>query len=198
MRHVVLLAALTALAAPLSAQATQRTPEQQGALIQTHQADFDYLLGDWEFTYDNKQYGAAHGFWSAVRLAGDEGSVLVLDEFRVVGDSGETWWVTRTVRSYNVNLDRWELISTRGGSGLQDFGTAQRDGAEMHIEQRFGVGTPLASLLRIRYYNITPDRFSWTADRSTDDGKTWSLAQIKIEARRTGPRRTMTLAPARR
>jgi hypothetical protein len=29
------------------------------------------------------------------------------------------------------------------------------------------------STLRIRCYDIQPDRFSWTADRSTDGGKTW-------------------------
>ncbi len=148
MRYVVLFTALVAIAPSLPAQAAARS-------LLAHQADFDYLLGDWEFTSVSKDYGA--------------------------------------------NLDRWELISTNGASGLQDFGTGQRVGAEMHIEQRFGVGTPTPSLWRIRYYNIEPDRFSWTADRSTDDGKTWSTEHLKIEARRIGPRRTMSpLAPARR
>jgi hypothetical protein len=192
MRNIMLLAALAAIAPPLAGQAQQQR-------LRTHQADFDYLLGDWEFTSVSKEYGAARGFWSAVRFPDDEGGPVVLDEYRVVGDTGETWYVTRTLRSYNANLDRWELISTNGSSGLQDFGTAQRVGAEMHIEQRFGVGTPTPSLWRIRYYNIQPDRFSWTADRSTDEGKTWSTEHLKIEARRLGPRRTMSpLAPARR
>jgi hypothetical protein len=167
--------------------------------VQAHQADFDYLLGDWEFTSVSKEYGAGRGFWSAVRFPNDEGGAIILDEYRVVGDSGETYYVTRTLRSYNANRDRWELISTNGASGLQDFGTGQRVGAEMHIEQRFGVGTATPSLWRIRYYDIRPDRFSWTADRSTDEGKTWSTEHLKIEARRIGPRRTMSpLAPARR
>ena len=167
--------------------------------LRAHQADFDYLLGDWEFTSVSKEYGTANGFWSAARFPDDEGGAIILDEYRVVGDSGQTWYVTRTLRSYNANLDRWELISTNGASGLQDFGTAQKVGADMHIEQRFGVGTPTPSLWRIRYYDIRPDRFSWTADRSTDDGKTWSTEHLKIEARRIGPRRTMSaLAPARR
>ena len=198
MRNILLLAGIVAIASPLAAQ-TQRTPEQRRALIQAHQADFDYLLGDWEFTSVHKDYGTTHGFWSAVRLPDDEGGVIILDEFRIVGDSGETWFVTRTLRAYNVNLDRWELISTNGASGLQDFGTAQRVGDEMHIEQRFGVGTATPSVSRIRYYNIRPDRFSWTSDRSTDDGRTWSIAHNKIEAQRIGPRRTMApLASARR
>ncbi len=199
MRHVVLFTALVAIAPSLPAQAAARTPEQLRASLLAHQGDFDYLLGDWEFTSVSKDYGAGRGFWSAVRLPNDEGGAIVLDEYRVVGDSGQTYYVTRTLRAYNANLDRWELISTNGASGLQDFGTGQRVGTEMHIEQRFGVGTPTPSLWRIRYYNIEPDRFSWTADRSTDDGKTWSTEHLKIEARRIGPPRTMSpLAPARR
>ena len=66
------------------------------------------------------------------------------------------------------------------------------------IEQKFGVATGNTSTLRIRYYNIQPDRFSWTADRSTDAGKTWSKEDQKIEAHRIGPARSLgELAPAR-
>jgi hypothetical protein len=52
---------------------------------------------------------------------------------------------------------------------------------------------------RIRYYDIRPDAFSWTADRSTDAGATWVKAFQQIEARRIGPPRSMApLAPARK
>jgi hypothetical protein len=131
-----------------------------------------------------------------VRLA--EGA-QILDEYRVVGDSGETYYVSSTIRAYNAVLDRWELISADQGAGLHDVGTARRVGSEMHIEQKFGVMSAKPSLWRIRYYAIRPDRFSWTADRSLDDGKTWETEHLKIEARRIGAaRRLAPLAPARR
>jgi hypothetical protein len=151
------------------------------------QQDFDYLIGDWEFTTDHRDYGKGHGFWTAVRLA--EGQVL--DEYRLVGDKNETIYVTNTIRNYNARLKRWELIGMESGNGLQDFGTARRVGSEMHLEQKFGVGTEGPSTLRIRYFNIQPDRFSWTADRSTDGGKTWVEKFVQIEARRIGPARTL-------
>src|SRR5216110_3106267 len=97
---------------------------------------FDYLLGDWEFTSASREFGTGRGYWSAVRLA--EGA-QILDEYRVVGDSGQTWYVTNTLRAYNANLDQWELVSTEPGNGLQNLGTGRRVGAEMHIDQRFGV-----------------------------------------------------------
>jgi hypothetical protein len=129
-----------------------------------------------------------------VRL--DEGQIL--DEYRVVGDSGQTYYVTTTFRNYNAVMDRWELVGADAGTGLQDMGTAQRVGAEMHIEQRFGVAYGEPSLWRIRYHDIRPDRFSWAADRSTDGGTTWDRDYLTIEARRIGPPRALpALAPAR-
>jgi hypothetical protein len=80
----------------------QRTPEQIEASFNEHKGDFDYLLGDWEFTADSKEYGKHGGYWSAVKLA--EGQVL--DEYRVTGDKGETYYVT-TDRSRS---SRWRHL----------------------------------------------------------------------------------------
>jgi hypothetical protein len=173
----------------------KRTPEQLKALWKEHQGEFDYLLGDWEFTSVSKEWGKNRGYWTAVRLG--EGAEI-LDEYRVVGDDGETYFVSATFRSYNATLDRWELISTEAGRGLHDFGTARKAGDEMHIVQTFSVMSDKPSMLRIRYYNIKPDSFSWTADRSLDDGKTWEKEHLTIEARRIGPARKLPpFAPAR-
>ena len=128
-----------------------------------------------------------------------EGSDLILDEYRVVSDKGdETWYVTTTLRNYNAHLDRWELVGADAGTGLMDMGTARKEGAEMHIEQTFGVASGNTSTWRIRYYDIQKDRFSWEADRSTDGGKTWVKRHQTIEARRIGPPRSLpALAPPR-
>src|SRR3989449_5709018 len=65
-----LLASIVTLAPPLSAQALgQRSREQIKASYDAHQGDFDYLLGDWEFTSVSREFGKGHGYWSAVRLA---------------------------------------------------------------------------------------------------------------------------------
>jgi hypothetical protein len=196
LRPLALLAlTLATLAGAGSAQSPGRTWEQIQASFQEHKDEFNYLLGDWEFSSVSKEYGEARGFWSAVRL--DEGQIL--DEYRVVGDSGQTYYVTTTLRNYNGALDRWELIGADAGTGLQDMGTGRLVGNEMHIEQRFGVMSQEPSLWRIRYYDIRSDRFSWTADRSTDEGRTWTREYLKIEARRIGPARTMgPIAEARK
>jgi hypothetical protein len=187
---------LTAILATGSLLAAERpTPAEIKAAYEKHQGDFDYLLGDWEFTTVNREYGKGHGYWSAVRLG--EGA-QILDEFRIVGDKGETYYVTSTLRAFNATLDQWELVSMEADTGLQNVGTGHKVGAEMHIEQKFGVMSAKPSILRIRYYDIRPDAFSWTADRSTDGGKTWVKNSQQIEAHRIGPARHFgPLAPAR-
>ncbi len=165
----------------------QKTPEQLDALFDAHKGDFDYLLGDWQFTAESTDHGKYGGYWSAVKLA--EGQIL--DEYRVTGDNGETFYVTTSLRNYNKFADRWELVGADAGTGMQDFGTARRAGNELHIEQRFGVASGKPAMMRIRYYNIEKDRFSWTGDRSTDGGKTWEKESLKIEARRIGPPRSL-------
>lgn len=191
-----LLALMLTISSPLFAQTIpKKTPEQIKASYDAHQNEFDYLLGDWEFSSVSREWGKGRGYWSAVRLS--EGQIL--DEYRIVGDHGETYYVTTTLRAYNGVLDRWELVGMDAGNGLNDMGVAQKVGAEMHIEQKFGVMSQSPSTWRIRYYDIRPDRFSWTADRSTDGGKTWIAKELQIEARRIGALRTLgALAPARK
>jgi hypothetical protein len=165
----------------------KRSADEIRALNEAHKGDFDYLLGDWEFTAESKEYGKFGGLWSAVRL--DTGQIL--DEYRVTDEKGETIYVTSTLRNYNGALDRWELVGVHPGNGLQDIGTGRKVGNEIQIEQTFGATTDQPARWKIRYYNIGPDHFSWTADRSTDGGKTWVERHQTIEAKRIGPARSL-------
>jgi hypothetical protein len=180
-----MLLVLTVIAPSLPAQTSAKSGEQLKAAFDAHKGDFDYLLGEWEFTSVSKAYGKGRGYWTAVRL--ETGAIL--DEFRVVGDDAETYYLTTTLRAYNAAQDRWELVGIDGAGGLQDIGYGNRRGDEVQIEQKFGVAAGNPSMLRIRYFDIKPDRFSWKADRSNDGGKTWSKDDQQIEARRIGPPR---------
>lgn len=186
-RGALLFVAIVAVAIAAAGQSSQKVDPIR-ARYESHKADFDYLLGDWQFTAHSKQYGTFGGYWTAVRV-GD--GPLILDEYRIVDDQGGTVYVTRTLRAYNPALDQWDLVSTDPQSGLQNRGTGHRDGGEVHILQQFGKAT-----MRIRYYEIRPDRFSWSADQSMDGGKTWVDGFQTIEARRVGPARSLeSLAP---
>src|SRR5262245_34608749 len=102
----ILLAALV----PAFPAQTVRTEAELQASHDAHKGDFDYLLGDWEFTSERRDDAGGklefRGCWSAVRLA-QAGQIL--DEYRVLGDAGETYYSSTTLRAYNAGLDRWEL-----------------------------------------------------------------------------------------
>ena len=187
-KTIVLLTLALCAAMPLVAEtASKRTPEQMEAAFNAHKNDFDYLLGDWEFTAEDKEWGKYGGRWSAIKL--DDGQIL--DEYRVLDDKGGTIYVTTTLRNYNKFLERWELVGADGGSGLRDFGTASRTGDEVRIEQTFGASSDKPSIWKIRYHSIKPDRFSWEADVSKDGGKNWTAKHLVLEVRRIGPARSL-------
>ncbi len=140
-------------------------------MYEKHKGDFDYLLGDWEFVANNKQFGKSNGRWSAVRTATGQ----IFDEYRLVDDKGETIYVTATIRNYNSIAGRW-TNSASIRKCTSSSGSAWP-------------GKP--NTLRIRYYNIQPNSFSWTADQSTDGGKTWIKDYHQIEAKRLGPSRSL-------
>ena len=197
MRAWLLLLVGTIAASPVAAQTSDADDARRWAQFEERKHDFDYLLGEWRFTARSAEWGDGGGYWTAVRLPTGNGS-HILDEYRVVDEASETIYVSSTLRAYNVASGLWELVSADEGGGLLDFGTARKVGDEMHIEQRFGVAYGEPELWRIRYYNIRPDGFSWTADRSLDDGATWQRNHLQIEAQRIGPARSLEpLAPPR-
>src|SRR5260370_21682578 len=73
----------------------QTSPLQRA--FDAHKGEFDYLLGDWEFSVTNPQYGTNRGYWSAVRLADGQ----ILDEHPVLGGHRQTYYVTTPLRNHN-------------------------------------------------------------------------------------------------
>jgi hypothetical protein len=80
---IVVFAAALFVGLPAPAQtASPQTQAQRASAYDAHKGDFDYLLGDWEFRGNNREFGTFRGYWSALRLS--EGQIL--DEYRVVSD----------------------------------------------------------------------------------------------------------------
>jgi hypothetical protein len=172
----------TSQASRLGAQPTSQ--EEVRRLVEAHHREFDYLLGDWEFTGMRQRADRRvkiQGYWSFNR---SPDGPIVTDEFRMVDDSGRTVYVSTTVRAYSPVQQRWNLVGIEPGLGVLQLGTAWKEGDDMRIDQKFG-----NSLWRIRYHAIRADRFSWRADISDDGGTTWKENMMTMEGRRTGPAR---------
>ena len=152
-------------------------------------SDFDFLEGRWNIVYNNAQPGVPpdiHGVWTAEKRA--DGRVLE-DEFRLFGPDHTTVALGITYRVFDSVRIRWDMryvgvISPRpDGTALPVAQwaviSAWRDGDTIRADQHGE-----RSDLRITYYDISRNHFSWKADVSTDGGATWHKDQIKIEATR--------------
>jgi hypothetical protein len=150
--------------------------------------DFDFLEGKWAIVYNNAQPGIPPnlpGTWTATKQA--DGRVLY-DEFRILGPKGETVSLGASYRVFDHARKQWDCryvqLILPGEERPQQLAqwaefTAWPEGATLRVDQNGA-----RSSLRITYYDIAKDHFSWKADVSVDGGKTWKADQIRIEARR--------------
>lgn len=148
-------------------------------------SQFDFLLGAWDFTYtvknpDGRLATSSKGRWTARKTADGhaiEDTWILLDDTGKPRNAG-----LLTVRAYNRAAGKWQYRTLNLTSGAWQAGTGEQVDTEMHLIQSPAQENPDGNWLRIRYYDIKPDSFSWIAD--VGDGKTWIPELMRIEAKR--------------
>jgi hypothetical protein len=141
---------------------------------------FDFLVGEWTFTFQQKAAGDAWappttGTWTVKKKTATAN--LVVEDVWQLGASPDP---TLSWRVFNPARQLWEMQGLKARRGSWDPGIAWGTGDVRYVEQTFtGV-----SQARIKYYNIKPNSFSWRADVSVDGGKTWMRDAWLIEAKR--------------
>jgi hypothetical protein len=152
---------------------------------------FDFLIGQWELTVMPKVSGLAARIHGAPRLLGTWKAWRafdgfgVQDELRIMDGSGNPNSLSHTLRLFSASEKRWIITGVDVYRGKSSAATAMMTKGEMTVS---GSGTDADGkpyLTRTRFHGITKDRFLFQQDRSTDNGKSWSEAVLKIEARRT-------------
>ncbi|HEV8118433.1 MAG TPA: hypothetical protein VGQ32_07905 [Thermoanaerobaculia bacterium] len=179
------LSALAVLVAAWTAGQTAPAPAKHPA----GPGDFDFLEGKWNIVYNNSQPGIPpnlKGTWTAAKQA--DGRVLY-DEFRILGEKGETVSLGASYRVFDHIRKQWDcryvqlLLPGENGSfqKLANWAafTAWPEGSTLRVDQHGE-----RNALRITYYDIAKDHFRWKADASPDGGKTWRADAIRIEATR--------------
>lgn len=147
--------------------------------------DFDFMLGKWEFTAESKVPGVPpkyHGRWTAERT-GD--ATLVEDDFTALDDQGNRVYLGVTLRAFDAKAKRWttafvEPVRYREGPAAKwSLGTAWREGSEVRE-----ASLDEQNRARAHFFDIAPDHFNWSMDRSADGGKTWITDFLRVQARR--------------
>ena len=180
---------IAALGAPETAQSQTGTPPRSPRVIELPDTlganfsvadsatakgtlnDWDFLVGLWQFRFQQRYADGTFrppfsGHWSAEKKNVDGGFVedhWWSDNPARTWDSG-TW----TYRVFEAGTSRWMMQGVDTQGGLWQPGLTWSDGSNRYVIQHNG-----SVLMRIRYFNITPNSFSWRADLSRDGGVTW-------------------------
>lgn len=159
------------------AAALGKIPEGMSKVAPLETADFGFLIGEWRNTVKtirdpkNGVYGPEmEGIWKAEW--GTEG-FMVIDYWRSTEAPGMGG---PTIRTYNPMNKSWTMVYIPvAGSPDQVWKMEGRFDESGNFQGEFegkdGAGRSFKQ--RVHFYNIEKNRFSWRADRSYDEGKTW-------------------------
>lgn len=146
-------------------------------------ADYDALLGFWEFRFQvrnaNGSFGPAFaGHWSFEKKPG---GMLIEDRWRGDDPSSPMGVSTYTYREFDPERKIWHMLGTNARGGEFALGLTWSDEHNRYAIQHYG-----DAIMRIRYFAIEPDHFLWRADRTADGGRTWLRDAWTMEAWRIG------------
>lgn len=146
-------------------------------------ADYDTLLGFWEFRFQTRAPNGAlgpafTGHWSFEKKPG---GMLIEDRWRGDDPSSPMGVSTYTYREFDPERKIWHMLGTNARGGEFALGLTWSDQANRYAIQHYG-----DAIMRIRYFTIEPNHFLWRADRTTDGGKTWLRDAWMMEAWRIG------------
>jgi len=152
-------------------------PPGLNRLARMETLQFDFLIGDWESHYtvrvspENQATATVHGQWHA--WYGWDG-FAVYDDWKQVGTlSGNSG---PAIRSYDPFNDHWVMHYIPINAPLESvwpmIASAEETG-EIHGEMAVTDGQSRRFLQRIHFVDIAEDSFTWSSDRSWDEGKTW-------------------------
>jgi hypothetical protein len=186
-RESVLVLAMLVGTTPADAQHGGSAPPSRTPPAEASQ--FNFLVGQWDLevkpapvSLGQRIHGVPKlvGVWKAWRALDGWG---VEDELRIVDGSGNPIGFSHAVRYYDATSKTWKTSSLDVYRGVFTSGTARRASADIVASSRGtdADGKPYVS--RSRYHDISRDGFTFTQERSSDNGKTWKET-LEISAKR--------------
>ncbi len=163
----------------------------------TEGAQFAFLIGQWDVTVTPKNTSLAarihgapsfRGTWKAWKAFDGFG---IEDELRVTDRSGNPSTLLHAMRAYDATKGRWTQTLLDVYRGRFTSAEGRWANAEMTMTSTVTDTDGKPALTRARFYDITPTAFKYQSDRSSDGGRTWDSAVLRMDAKRvaaTAPR----------
>lgn len=122
----------------------------------------DFWVGDWALTWGNNLKGT-----NKVHKAMD--GCVVQENFN--GNPGIPNYMGKSFSTYDKTDKTWKQVWIDNTGGWLDF-TGKKVEEEVHFTRMISV-KGVATIQRMRFYNITFRSFDWAWESSTNNGQTW-------------------------
>lgn len=146
--------------------------------------DFDFLVGLWEFRFQNRRKDGSYqppfaGHWFVEKRNVKGG--MIEDHWRADAPTASLESGTYSYRVYSPSRKLWTMQGVNADVGFWEPGLAWTDGESRCVVQHYD-----GFMMRIRYFDITPTSFLWRGDISNDNGLTWTRDWWIMEGKRIG------------
>lgn len=151
-------------------------------------AHFAFIIGEWRC---DARVKGEDGPWQSYQATWVGRYILdghvIADEYRMTNQTGELIVHGMNFRSYSVERKTWVMRWLNAtGSFWLELGPEKLGGVRVTTKTiTFNFIDTLApdALTRVTFSNITESHFTWSGERSLDQGKTWTEFMV-IEAHR--------------
>ena len=134
-------------------------------------SEFDFWVGKWDLTWEYSDGSSGKGTNHIVKTLDDK---VIQENFEAVDSGPYSGFKGTSISVFNSNSKQWHQAWADNQGGYFNF-TGEVDG-----DNRIFKTQPLKTkdteiVLRMRFYEIEEDSFTWDWEQSKDSGATWVL-----------------------
>ncbi len=141
--------------------------------------EFDFWVGQWDLTWDLGEGKVGHGVNNIVKTL--DGKVIQ-ENFEATDAGQNTGFKGTSISVFNPNTKTWHQAWADNQGGYFNFTGEVDDNRRIFKTQSFSQGDKTI-VLRMVFYDIQEDSFTWDWERSDNNGESWSL-QWRINYKR--------------
>lgn len=146
---------------------------QHPCATDTMYQQFDFWIGDWEVFGPKGKAGESH-------IENILDSCVILENWT----SAKAGYKGKSFNTYNASTRQWQQtwVDNSGGSTEYLRGHAEKDKMVFYADKNIGKEGK-NFLRRLTFFKLSSDKVRQFAERSDDDGKTWTV-EYDLEYRR--------------
>lgn len=132
---------------------------------------FDFWVGEWDLTWHHEDGRTGKGYNHISKILDDK---VIQEQFKVLNDTSMEGFKGRSMSVFNPNTNEWHQAWVDNSGGYFDF-TGEKDGDKRIFKTRVFERGGKKIQLRMIFYDISYETFTWDWMVSRDGGEEWEV-----------------------